>query len=380
MSAHSRPDRRARRPRRALTAALLALPLVTVPAAAPAVASIAAVDAHGLAGFPAFGGGFGGDFGGGFGGFDTQPQTATQSVAQDATAATARESSGVVLIDTVLGYGQGEAAGTGLVLSPDGTVVTNHHVVAGATAITVTVPGTGRQYAARVVGYDTTHDVAVLELSGASGLSTVTTDPTVGVGEAVTAVGNAEGAGTLTAADGAVVVPRTTIDVSDDDGGTEHLTGLIEDSADVVSGDSGGALLDSADEVVGMNVAASTGGSQVTGYAIPITQVQHIAAQILAGQASSTVTVGSRAALGVELAGSGSPYVVGVVPGGAADDAGLTAGDTITALDGTSVSSYAALTSVLQRLHPGERVAMAWTDAAGSTHSATVTLGTGPVG
>jgi len=401
---------RSRRSRRALAAAALTLPLITVPIAAPAVAAVSVVDAHGYfgggpggwatAGYGGYGyggyegygfgggsyggsggyGSYGGSYGGGYG-YDGGTSQTQNTATQDATSATSEESKGVVLIDTVLDYGQGEAAGTGLVIGSDGTVVTNHHVVADATSITVTVPSTGKKYTATVVGYDATHDVAVLKLADATGLSTVTTDRSVSVGEAVTAVGNAEGGGALTAADGTVTVRRKTIDVSDDDGGTEHLKGLIEDNADVVSGDSGGALLSGADQVVGMNVAASSGSSQVTGYAIPVARVLRIAGKIEAGQASKTITIGSKAALGVEVSSqSSAPYIVGVVSGGPADKAGIAAGDTITSVAGAKVGSYTALTSRVATLEPGQRVAVTWTDQSGASHTGTVTLGTAPVG
>ena len=254
-------------------------------------------------------------------------------------------------------------------------------VVFDESLLTVTVPSTGKKYQATVVGYSSTRDVAVLRLQGASGLSTVTPDRTVSVGEAVTAVGNAEGAGTLTAADGTVLVRRTSINVSADDGTTEHLTGLIENSSDVVSGDSGGALFDAQDEVVGMNVAASSGTAQVTGYAIPITRVLRIADKIVAGTVTKSLTIGSRAALGVEIDSSSStPSVAGVVSGGAADKAGLTVGDTITSIGGTAVSTYSGLTQALAAYRPGEQVKLGWTDAGGAPHSATVALGTAPIG
>ncbi|WGL50566.1 trypsin-like peptidase domain-containing protein [Nocardioides sp. BP30] len=398
MSPQHRTARRTRS-RRTLAAAVVTLPLLAVPVAAPAVAVASTVDTRGWGGYggldfggdggygESYGGAFGGSYGSTYGGTygdqggSTSPTQGTQTTAQDATAATSTQSTGVVLIDTVLDYDEGEAAGTGMVLTSDGTVVTNHHVVAGATSITVTVPSTGKKYAATVVGYDTSRDVAVLKLQGASGLSTISTDTSLSAGEAVTAVGNAEGAGTLTAAPGTVLTRRTTIDVSGDDGTTEHLTGLIENSSDVVSGDSGGALLDADDEVVGMNVAASSGTAQVTGYAIPIVRVLRIAGKIEAGTASSTITIGNKAALGVQLdSTSTAPYVAGVVSGGAAARAGIASGDTITSVGGTSVSSYDALTQALSGHQPGDRVKVGWTDSAGAAHSATVTLGTAPIG
>ena len=312
----------------------------------------------------------------GYGDTTTSPAQTTQ----DASAATNEQSAGVVLIDTVVDYGQEEAAGTGMVLSSDGVVVTNHHVVAGATSITVTVPSTGKTYRASVLGYDTTHDVAVLQLRGASGLTSVTTDPTARVGEAVSAVGNAEGANRLTAAAGRILKRRTSIDVTEDDGSTAHLTGLIEDSSDVVSGDSGGALMDADDEVVGMTVAASSGTTDVTGYAIPIQRVLTIEHDILAGDASGSVTIGTKAALGIAVdSRTSAPYVTEVMSASAAH-AGLTAGDTITAVDGTTVSSYDELRSVLARLDPGQTVRVTWTDSSGAVHHASITLGTAPIG
>lgn len=373
----------ARRSRRALAALAITVPLLAVPAVAAAPAEAAgAWSGYGYAyGSTPYGGspswwGPGGGLGGGY-----STQSETETTTQDATAATSAESTGVVLIDTVVDYGEEEAAGTGLVLSPNGTVVTNHHVVAGATSITVTVPSTGKTYKATVVGYDTKHDVAVLKLAGAKGLSTVTTDQAITTGEAVAAVGNAEGQNELTSAAGTILKRRTAIDVTDDDGSTSHLAGLIEDSSDVVPGDSGGALLDGDDDVVGMTVAASSGTTDVTGYAIPIRRVLTIEREILAGDSSSTITIGSPAALGVEVdSRSTAPYIVAVEPGTGAARAGLAAGDTITSLDGTSVASYRELKAELAKLTAGQRVPITWTDAAGDAHSATITLGTAPIG
>lgn len=376
-----------RRSRRALAALALTLPLLATPAAVAAPPYARAADwieygyAYGAApydGVPTSGGygGYGG-YGAYLGGYSNQAATSTQ----DATDATTAESTGLVLINTVVDYGEAEAAGTGMIVSSDGIVVTNHHVIAGATSIKVTDPATGKTYDANVLGYDTKHDVAVLELADASGLSTVTTDAAARVGEAVAAVGNAEGGNQLTSASGAILKRSTAITVTDDDGSTAHLTGLIEDSSDVVPGDSGGALLDGSDQVVGMTVAASSGTANVTGYAIPITRVLRIERDIVAGDASKTITIGTKAALGVELdARSTTPYVAAVMPGSGAEHAGLTAGDTITSLDGTGVSTYQQLRRVLAPLTPGQRVAITWTDGSGAAHRATITLGTAPIG
>lgn len=357
---------RSRRLRRAIGAAVLAAPLIVVPVLAPATA-VAADYGYGHSSGP----------------WDVPPWSWAGDPASSATAtatqaATAAESTGVVLIDTVIDYGEGAAAGTGLVLTSNGIVVTNHHVVQGSTSIKVTVPG-GHTYRARVIGYDATHDVAVLQLHGASGLKTVTTDRAAATtGEDVTAVGNAEGGGTLVAADGQVVKPSTAITVSGDDGSSRRLRQLIQVSADIVSGDSGGALLDDAGDVIGMNVAASSGTAQVEGYDIPIDTVLDIAGEILAGDTSSRLTLGYAGALGVQLYGN-QPLVAGVVSGGAAERAGLGPGSTITALDGTPVSTASQLIRAMAGRHAGERVTVSWTDQAGGHHTATVRLGRAPV-
>ena len=326
-----------------------------------------------------YGGGQWGGYGGAY-----APQglgdSGTRSTTSQPTAATSSQSTGVVLINTTIGYGQAQAAGTGLVLGSNGIIVTNHHVVAGATGVTVTDPSTGSTYPATVLGYDATTDVAVLQLQGASGLKTVTTDPTSSVGEAVTAIGNAAGQSQLVAAAGSILATGVGIDVTEDDGSTAHLTGLIENSSDVVQGDSGGALLDGDGEVVGMNVAASSGSAQVTGYAIPISAVTTIANQILAGQASSTVTIGTPAGLGVEVSTQDGAYVQGVVRTGAAAAAGVEPGDTITSLASGRITSAEGLTAELKTLKPGQSTTIEWTDPSGATHRASVTLAQGPVG
>ncbi|WP_323792130.1 S1C family serine protease [Nocardioides sp.] len=224
----------------------------------------------------------------------------------DTVDATAEESAGLALISSTIDYGDGEAAGSGLVLSSDGLVVTNHHVVADATSLEVTLAGAteaGETYEATYVGGDATRDIAVLRLVGASGLTPVSLDDDgVSAGETVTAVGDAGGdGGSLTAAEGTVTDVSTGIDVSNDDGTTSRLRALIEVDADIVPGDSGGALLDADGEVVGMNVAASSGGRNIIGYAIPVSRVLRIADAIVDGDqgaANSDITLGYDAFLG----------------------------------------------------------------------------------
>jgi S1-C subfamily serine protease len=297
--------------------------------------------------------------------------------------------SGAVVIETNLAYQGAAAAGTGIVLSASGKILTNNHVIRGATTINVVVPGTGRTYKATVAGYDVSHDIAVLHVEGASGLKTAALgdSSTVTVGDAVTALGNAGGTGSLTRASGTVTRLDAAITANDDSGGSETLTGLIETNANVQPGDSGGPLLDADGRVVGVDTAASsTGGgyaaySRTTaGYAVPIDTALEIVDQIESGDASSTVHVGGTAFLGVTLQTSpyGGAAIADVVSGGAADDAGLAPGDTITAIDGQSVSSPSDVSTALLAKHPGATVTVGYTSPDGTSATVTVTLASGP--
>ncbi len=277
-------------------------------------------------------------------------------------------------------YAGAKAAGTGLVLTSDGEVVTNHHVVEGATSIQVTVMSTGKSYTARVVGTDPTSDVAVLQLQDASGLDTVTADQdSVATGDQVTAVGDGNGTvDHLSAAAGQVIAEDQSITTqSDGTASGESLTGLIEISSDVVGGYSGGATYDAEGEVLGMTTAASSGTSDIVGYAIPIATVLHIADDLESGVRSGVYTYGYPAFLGVGLADGTT--VGQVYDGTGAADAGLAAGDTITSIDGTATTTTTQLRAVVAAHRPGDEVRVSWTDQGGTAHTATLTLGKGPV-
>ncbi|HEV7653518.1 MAG TPA: trypsin-like peptidase domain-containing protein [Mycobacteriales bacterium] len=320
-------------------------------------------------------GGFGTN-GGTDGGTGTGSGTGTSTTR----AATTAESAGVVDITTVLSYGTAEAAGTGIVLTSNGEILTNNHVVDEATKITVTVVSTGRSYTATVVGTDATDDVAVLQLSGASGLTTATlSTDTAAVGDAVTAVGNAGGTGgTPTAAEGSITALNQSITASDETGtDSEQLTGLIQVDAAVQAGDSGGPLY-SDGAVIGIDTAASSSG-QTVGFAIPIATALAIADRIESGESSATITQGTPAFLGVELAnGTTGATISGTVSDSPAAKAGLAEGDTITAVDGSTVDSSTALSAALAKHAVGDQVRLTWTDTSGTSHTATVTLIAGP--
>ena len=294
---------------------------------------------------------------------------------------------GVVVIETNLAFENGEAAGTGIVLTPSGEVVTNNHVIRGASTVKIVVPQTRKTYTARVVGYSVTGDVAVLQVQHASGLATVTlgSSASLKVGQSVTAVGNAGGAGSLAVTTGRVTGLARAITVSDDQGGAERLAGLVETDAQLQPGDSGGPLLDAAGHVIGIDTAASAGFSfrdANDGYAIPIDRVVTIAKQVVAGRGSTTVHVGKTAFLGVQVQpdafGRSGVLVGGDVTGGPVAKAGLGAGDIITALNGRSVASPDALVAALLVHHPGDTITLTWQDRLGTPHSAKVTLASGP--
>jgi S1-C subfamily serine protease len=315
---------------------------------------------------------------------------------------------GVVDISAPVKYSNLVSAGTGMVLSSDGLVLTNNHVIDGATSPTVTLVSSGRTYPARILGYDSTHDVALLQLQGASGLKTVSVGNSSQVksGDAVLAIGNAQGqGGPPTVAPGQVTALDQTISPSDQaTGTTETLHGTIETNAQIQEGDSGGPLANSAGQVIGMDTAASSsqslGGTSATaGFAIPINQALSIARQIAGGHASTTVHIGLPAFIGIEVAdastgcqssgggfgsgsGSGSAssgaLICQVYQGTPGASSGLAAGDVITAANGQAVATANSLISITSKFQPGATLSVTYTDTNGASHTARVTLASGP--
>jgi S1-C subfamily serine protease len=298
----------------------------------------------------------------------------------------ARIGTGVVVINTSLGYQGGAAAGTGMVLTSSGEVLTNNHVIRGATSIKIVIPGTKHVYNARVVGYDVSDDIAILKAVGASHLKSVSTAASakLRIGEAVRAVGNANGTGRLLSAGGSITGLRRSIVVSDDTGGTASLAGLIETNAALQPGDSGGPLLNTAGKVIGMDAAASASNDFIStaadSYAIPISKALSVAKQIVAGHGTSRVHVGATAFLGVQVQGgdAGGLVIAGVVAGGPADSAGLEAGDVITSIDGRAITTPSSLTSYLLTRKPGQKVTIGYATPFGAGGTVSITLASGP--
>ena len=298
----------------------------------------------------------------------------------------------VAVINTTLAGARGEAAGTGMVVSSSGEILTNNHVIESSSRVRVQIGGKGRTYPADVLGYNVAEDVALLKVDGVSGLDTITTDDNVTVGEPVVALGNAGGrGGTPDASPGAVRGVGQTIQVADTSG-AQTLRNLIRIDASLEPGDSGGPLVDADGQVVGMNTAASSGGrfrlrtGSNEGYAVPIATAMSVANQIRSGQGSGDTHVGERAFLGVSIRSVGqsgsrrrsSALVEGVQSNSPADDAGIQEGDTIVSLAGRSITSIDDLTSALAPHHPHDKVDVGWVEQNGHHHTARVTLASGP--
>jgi S1-C subfamily serine protease len=344
----------------------------------------------------------------------TTAAATTASTALSTSQIASRVDPGLVDIVSTLGYQNAEAAGTGMVVTSSGEVLTNNHVIDGATSIKVTDIGNGRTYTATVVGYNKTDDVAVLQLQGASGLSTASfgNSSSVTAGDTVVALGNAGGkGGTPSVATGTVTALNQAITASDEGSGTsESLTGMIQTNAGIQPGDSGGPLVNAQGQIIGMDTAASSSSdtpspfgsspsgqssssssqSETEAFAIPINKALSIASEIEAGSTSSTVHIGATGFLGVEVASSGTSFmpggeqdstgvtVEGTLSGSPAAEAGLSAGDVIDSINGHAVSSSSDIQSAIGQDHPGDEVSIVWTDQSGQTHTSTVTLANGP--
>ncbi len=312
----------------------------------------------------------------------------------------------------------GADAGTGMIISPSGLVLTNNHVINDSMTLAAQINGAGKKYTATVVGADPTADVALLQLHGGTHFKTVQIGDSsqVVLGQPVVAIGNAlDLPGPETVTDGVISAISRDVPVSDPVTGLqEDLKGVLQTSAPISSGNSGGPLVDASGQVIGMDTAAasSSGGANASdiGFAIPISGAMAIVRQIESGKASSTIFIGPHAIMGVTVTsvacaegqdncpGLGSSLFGGlpfgfstyaapvskgavieqVETGSPAARAGMSVGDVITTVNGQAVTSVSGLTKLMAGKKVGARVAIGWVDQQGARHSAILSLVRGP--
>ncbi len=325
-----------------------------------------------------------------------------RSASSTSTSASFADRTGVVDIDTFTtrtGMHQGPdfplGAGTGMILTKSGQVLTNNHVIEGATRIQVTVPD-GGEYVARVLGADPTDDVALLQIEGGSNFHTVTLadSSSVRVADRVAAVGNALGRGGEPAvAPGSVWGLDQSIEVRDAHGELDSLDGVIQVQAAVRPGDSGGPLENQNGDVVGMVTAADarkSGAASEVAFAIPVNTALGIVQRIQSGDGGDPIVIGDAGYLGVRVenltAESGSSlglgpnqgaFIASVMPGSPAARIGMPASSVITAIDGHAVTTADSLGPLIHFHAPGQSIGVTWVDSSG-THTATTLLVAGP--
>jgi len=281
-----------------------------------------------------------------------------------------------------------------MIISSTGEILTNNHVVSQSTSITVTVQGRSQTYSAHVVGVDISQDVAVIQIdSNISGLPTVkfADSSSLRVGDAVVAIGNALGqGGTPNATQGAITALDQTITASEGGGQSETLNGMVQSDAVIYEGDSGGALVNTSGQVVGMITAGQAQGFRSSasdvGYAIASNTALSVVNRLRAHEQASDLTYGQVGFLGVQVQTldsasaaqlglnlSSGALVVAVTSGSPAQSAGITRTSVITSVGGTAVTSTDTLGTAIKSHQPGERVSVTWVNQ-GGTHTGTVTL------
>ena len=352
---------------------------------------------------------------------------------------------GIVIINTTLQYSSERAAGTGMVINAArGLVLTNNHVIENSTKITATVAATGKNFQAKVVGYDVTGDIALIQLQHPSGLHQVPLGDSskVKVGDAVTALGNAEGRSAIVPAAGRITGVNRTITASDQGGAvtSETLHGMFQTDAGVVSGDSGGPLVNAAGQVIGMDTAGNDvrlpDQQAAAGFAIPIKTALSVAREIVGGSrqlhhldrlpavhrdlrrpghqqrpaaagrgssssrttaASAASAAGTASAVTARRAGqscytndsnlpvpntiapvSSGTLVIGTICGSPAASAGMTAGSVITSVNGQTIGAPQTVHNALSKFRPGDTVSLTWVTPSGQHKTANMTLTEGP--
>jgi S1-C subfamily serine protease len=298
----------------------------------------------------------------------------------------------IVDINTVVGSGQ--AAGTGEIITSNGEILTNNHVVDRSSSIQVTIAGRSQTYTAHVIGVDPSADIALIQVDGVSGLPTISfaSSSSVKVGDAIVALGNALGqGGTPDVSQGRITALDQTITASEGGSKSEQLTGMLQSDATIYPGDSGGPIANSSGQVVGMITAGDVQGfrssASTVNYAIPSDTILNVVNQIRSGQASSQIIYGQTGYIGVSVQNmdanaaaqlnlnvSSGALVAGVQSPSPAASAGITRYSVITSVGGTQITNIDDLGSALLAHRPGDQVSITWVNPSG-THTATVTLG-----
>ncbi|OLL76188.1 peptidase S1 and S6, chymotrypsin/Hap [Pseudonocardia sp. Ae168_Ps1] len=329
-----------------------------------------AVAAGLIGGGVGFGGAYavlGGDTGSSTATLSSSAAPGTPAQAADGSIAGAAAAITPSTVDIQVRTAQGTAEGSGVILTADGEVLTNNHVVSGAGdggQITVSTAD-GTQHRATVVGTSPSYDLAVIRLEGASDLKAATLGQSSGVqvGEQVVATGSPQGlSGTVTA--GIVSALNRTVSASGD-GGTPVVYNGLQTDAPINQGNSGGPLVNLAGQVVGINSAIATSGQNAgsigLGFAIPVDTAKRVAQKLMSDGVATKPQLGvqgSVSASGSETAGTGGAQVAAVEPGSPAANAGVAAGDVVTKVDEYPVSSFADLIARVGNFTPGQQVTL----------------------
>ncbi|GAA4548583.1 S1C family serine protease [Amycolatopsis samaneae] len=288
-------------------------------------------------------------------------------------------------VDIKVATGQGTATGTGIILTQDGYVLTNNHVVSGAGRsgqIQVSTPD-GKKLAAKVTGTAPSYDLAVIKLDGASGLTPakIGQSSTLKVGQPVAAIGSPEQLSN-TVTSGIVSALSRTVTASDDNGGQVIVYNGLQTDAPINPGNSGGPLVNMDGQVVGVNSAVDTGqksqgGLQSfgLGFSIPIDTAKRVANELMQSGKATKPVLGVTGTLGSQRQSASGAPLADVQQGGAAAAAGIKPGDTVTKLDNTALNSYADLQAEVLKHTPGQQVPITVKHADGSEQTMTVTLG-----
>jgi putative serine protease PepD len=333
--------------------------------------------------------GGGAGFGGAYALLDDQARTpALGSVA--ATSGSAPASNGTVAgaaaaaqpstVDIRIVTSQGVAEGSGVILTADGAVLTNNHVVSGANGGTITVTlADGSEHTATVVGTSPSYDLAVLRIQNVSGLTAATLGRSADlqVGQQVVAIGSPQGlTGTVTS--GIVSALNRTVSVQGDDGSAVVYNGLQTD-APINQGNSGGPLVNLDGQVIGINSAIATAGQSSgsigLGFTIPIDQARRVAQEILDTGSATKPVLGVQGGQQQSPAQSGSGATIAAVQSGsAAATAGLQAGDVVTKVGDARVEDFSDLVARIGSYAPGDKVTLT-VQSGGAEKTVDVTLG-----